>query len=427
MIFFLGAAFLLLVLCFLLLWNKPVILIYFVVFFALTNDMFISVLHFPDSIHFLGDAVCVYLFILGFMKSQGYRRNPYMLLLRMTGIILFLIAIVSYLINSYSMSVWIIGILQFFRGFAFFFACTEFLDLKEIKRLYRIFLYGAVFNLFIGFIEYKKYGAKWDNNGGLFGMIVGCNGKMNIFLIIVTTIVIAFYMNRKMRLMPAIIILGCCLISSTVSELKIYYIELAICVILTMLFSKMSRKTVILTIIVFAGIVAGIKVLGVLYPRFQNFYTMDYIMSYSTGDYGNSEGSINRLTGVTTMLTDYLKLPVQKVFGIGLGNAHVGTAFYTQYKFLAYYFFYSAYLVTEMGISGLASFLIFFVLVTVQSLKMQKGNSQESVYYVVSAVVALFSFISVIYDAALITTSAYLLYLVLAVPFALQREAISKG
>ena len=260
-------------------WNKPILLIYGVVIFCFVSDLFISNLHMPESIHYVADFLSIYLMLIGIVLElikphRLYAVAPFIIILILGGI-----ALASFCLNDYSLVTFGIGAFQFFRGFCFFIACICILEKEDVRRLSKLFMYAAFANLFISLFEYFTYHSKWDNNGGLFGIIVGCNGKMNIYIVIVTSLVAVLYLNRKISTLLTAGVLGCCLITATISELKIYYLELIFCIALAVLLSKPSKKTVFFVVGGALAIRIAVFVLGQLYPLFADFFNVETMIA----------------------------------------------------------------------------------------------------------------------------------------------------
>ena len=178
-------------------WNKPTLLIYGVIIFCFVSDLFVSFLHIPESIRYIVDLLSIYLMLIGLVimliKPHKLYANVMFVIIGILG----LISLISFSLNDYSIITFGIGVFQFFRGFCFFIACICVLKVEDVHRLTKIFIGAAFVNLFVSFIEYFGLGAKWDNNGGLFGIIVGCNGKMNLYIVIVTVVVAVLYLHKK--------------------------------------------------------------------------------------------------------------------------------------------------------------------------------------------------------------------------------------
>ena len=423
MTLFVGAALLFVLLMFTLLWDKPVLLIYFVILMTLTMDMFGIVFGVFARLSNPVAAIGCYLLLVAIVKNTCFVKRPHLVLQCMIIVGLIAVSVISVVVNGVGFKVAGIGMFQLLRNFAFFLACTEFLDLREIRRIFALLVGFSVFNVLVAFIEHKKYGAKGDFNGGIFGMTVGCNGKLNLFLVTVTVIVMVFYLANKMSTIMASVFLVCCLVSATVSEIKIYYFEFAAILIMTVLLSRFSRKTLILTVVALVSMVVGIWILGQMFPLFKDFFSVDSIVEYGTGDYGNSEGSINRLTGLSSMF-GYLQTPLQKIFGLGIGNAHVGTPFYEAHSYLKYIWLYDAYLFTELGISGLGLYYMFFVSIAVAAFWMRRKftNPELGPYFTVAIELAALSVVFSAQDASMITSSALIIFMVMAIPFAIFRN-----
>ncbi len=403
-------------------WNKPTLLVYGVILFCFVNELFISFFNIPTAVAHIAGLLSVYLMIVGVVATflrpyKLYATIPFVLI----GIML-LVSLVSFFVNDYGLLAYGVGAFQFFRGFCFFIACICILTREDVVRLAKVFIGASFANLLISLVEYFKYHAKWDNNGGLFGIVVGCNGKMNLFLVIVSAIVAVLYLHKKLSTVMTVGALGCCLITATISELKIYYLELILCIALVVLISKPSKRTVAFVAGGGVAIWFAILILGKMYPLFRDFFSLESILEYAEEDYGTSAGSVNRLSGVSIMLSDYLHTPMQKIFGIGLGNAHVGTPFYIQHEFLKYVFFYTSYLVTELGLVGLVSLAAFFLINGVISIRYAYQDKEGFPYYLIAGIVSVFSIVIMIYDASLVSITSCLLYFWLAVPYIMKKH-----
>lgn len=403
-------------------WNKPTLLIYAIILFCFVSDLFVSFLHIPESIRYVADLLSIYLMVIGVVlmlikPHKLYANVPFILI----GIMV-LIAVMSYVVNEYRFVSFGVGVFQFFRGFCFFIACICVLKKEDVERLTKWFIFAAFANLLVSLFEYFVLHQSWDNNGGLFGTIVGCNGKMNLFMVLAITIAAVLYMNKKLSVWLTIGVMLCCLIAATVSELKIFYLEFILCIVLVVLFSKPNKKTIGFLLGGGIAVWIGVMVLGKMYPNFEDFFSLEAMLEYATEDYGTSKGSLNRLSGVFVMLSDYLRLPVQKVFGLGLGNAHVGTSFYNQYEYLKYIFFYSSYVVTEVGITGLVTLVGFYIVNAVVSLRFFFQKKEGTVYFLIAATSSVMSVVLMIYDTSLISVTSYLMYFWLAVPYIMMKR-----
>jgi hypothetical protein len=140
--------------------------------------------------------------------------------------------------------------------------------------------------------------------------------------------------------------------------------------------------------------------------------------------------NLNRLTALQTIQNIFFDGPFQNLFGIGMGNAEISqfplftSSIYSLYgRYLNYSWFSHAFLFIEGGWFGLASYSLFFITIFLSCFFSTIKNNYKSIYHGISATMALLCLLQIIYNSSLRTEAGYLVFFVLAVPFALKRKA----
>lgn len=411
------------ILAFFLLWNKPIILIYLEIIFSLSIRLFITQFGFPSFMRYIADLICLYLFLWAIVIAKRNQIKTYAFIPISILLILVIASVITFMAHDYSIGIYIEGMIKMYRYAAFYYSCIIFLNAKEVKKIIRLLFVFLVLNVIVSSIQYFLQGIRWDYNGGFFGIEVGGNGQMNVFLVITSVIGVVMGVKKKFTLMQSgAIVLGGIYIA-LLSELKIYYVELLIIIILCVMISKPSIRSFVYLTGGTLAIIAAIHLLGKMYPLFADFFNPKTILNYTNNDkYGGGTGNLNRLTALPYVYKNLLKTPVDKWIGIGIGNANDGTVFHSKYKNLKYNWFFSSYYTVENGLLCFILYCMFFISITVSCIYFMQRDSENKEYYLISAVISLFPIIFMIYDGSLLTLVSYVLFLILSLPFIIYRE-----
>ena len=141
------------------------------------------------------------------------------------------------------------------------------MDLTDIPRMLSYFKMTFVINLVLCTIEYAM-GYRGDNIGGMFGTTSGCNGYLNLFLIIIVAISMIEYLNKTRSIGELVFILLGSFYMMAIAELKVFVFELAAISILAILHSKYSARDIVLVGAGSCWIFLGIVMLGYFFDNF---------------------------------------------------------------------------------------------------------------------------------------------------------------
>ncbi len=385
---------------------------------------FIGHLHIPTIANYLTDAIT--LILLWLMIKDGNLR------VKKTSsnlwIFCFIVSTVfSFFINRYSPFLYIWGARNIFRFFIFFSACIYFLKKEDLDKIF--FVLEILFFINIGLALFQRWGLHYigDGSSGLYslGNMSGGNGSINVLMCIVIAFQISQYLAKEKSLMHVLVyIIAAGVVASSI-ELKIFFIEILVLIIFTVAIQGGAKKGLILTIVGLVLINYGMILLERIYPEWEGIFNIQELLLNSQ-TYG-SEEKIGRLTGMAYMLKNFLKTPIKKIFGIGLGNADYSSGFsiltsefYRQYGDIGYAFFSSAWLILETGIIGVAFYLLVFGSAFWNSWKLRKEKNKYVYFSIFSSVII---FIQFFYNQMLrVETSGYLLQFCLAVIFVYRKE-----
>ena len=412
-------------------------LVWFQFYFLFFNGVLTDILGLPGFISNILDVLNIAIFIYAafFRNMWKLQKGQY----RTTFIwifIFFISSIFGLLLTEGSWLLYIWGFRNVFRYYIFFISCILLLDLSDVCKITTILKRIYCINLVICTVELLM-GYKGDYLGGIFGTQQGCNGYLNLFLIVVSAIYVTEYLEKKNRIGKTILFLLSAFYIIAIAELKVFVFELLIIILVALFNEKFSMRKFTLIIISIIAMFAGVLMLGYFFSESGvSFFTTNALYDY-IGDRGyTNSGDLNRFNAVSQLHKLFLDDSIVKeLFGIGLGNASssgvfsfFNSDFYINNNLLHYQWFTDAYIYIETGAIGLALFEGFFVLIfaltrkTIKKINsvyidVQNGLKSELKSVVnVTSIVAVLCIVISIYNSSLSMDSAYMVYFLFAVP-----------
>ena len=313
-------------------------------------------------------------------------------------VLLFLICIINSLIRGFSVAT-LQEYLNMFYVPVFYYLFTNILNNeKYIKRFDKILEISFFINFVFFLLQQFVLGyAHQDNLCGMFGTVMGNDGFSNIFLCFYSCMILSRYIEKKVSISYVSTVLIISLYQAAISELKIYFIELVLIIIMLVVFTKPSiRKTKMVLggcILLFCAY-QGIQT---LYPHFSGFLSAASIWENITNDSGYTMvGDINRFNGFGILIPILQSNKASVIFGVGIGNAIGNSAFYLNYSYLHYQWFAYAYIFVQTGLVGFVLYVLFYLNICTKNIKCVftkqdiKGDVIASTICSVIAIVLLF-------------------------------------
>ena len=401
-------------------------LIKFIFIMPFLFALFMQILHFPSIVKYSLD-VCWIILLFFLMRNNFRRKNEYYSKVLSIWIIsYFIYTIIVYMFKFQSPLYYLWGLRNNFRFYVFFFSCIYMLKRRDIDKILRLFDYIFWINFFVCLYQFFIQGYRQDLLGGVFGTQTGCNGYLNIFMIIVLTKTIVYYINKKETIYMFITKLAITLLIAALSELKFFYVEMVVIVAVAVLQSTFSWKKVFLILSFYVGVYLGLQLLSYYFPSSDNssYTIMGLIQGGASAGGYTATNDFNRLTGVSIINQQFLTTLPQKIFGLGLGNCDSNlsyefliTPFAKLYTHLHYGWFMLPFSYLEVGIIGLIFIFGFFILVFIFARKKMKSRIVEPELCQMSMIMGGCAIMLIIYNASLRTEAGYMLYFVLSLPF----------
>ncbi|XZH07168.1 hypothetical protein ACSW93_11775 [Clostridium perfringens] len=398
-------------------------LVEFILFFPFLFAIFEQLFHIPNLERYLIDICWMVLFLKMFL-SKNCNISKQSKILKKWIICFLVFTAVTYLFQYQSIFYYIWGVRNNFRFYIFFFGCIAYLKIKNIESYLELLDKIFYINFIISLFQYFILGIRQDFLGGIFGVEAGCNGYLNIFQVIIISKSIIYYLNKKETLFKCVIKCSMALVIAACAELKFFFIEFIIIVILAILVTKFTWRKIVIIIATIIGVSLGISLLIHIFPNFKEVMSIQGLLESASSDKGyTSSGDMNRLTAITISNKLFLKTYIMRILGLGLGNCDhsnfdfLNTPFYKAYNLLHYDWLSTSYIYLEMGIIGLTFFFGFFVIIYLIITTRIKKNNINIVYAQLAKIIAVMCIVIGIYNSTLRTEAAYMLYFILAIPF----------
>lgn len=393
-------------------------LIYWQIYIVLFMGLFISEFHFPNAIKYLTDVICVVLFFMCFSRIQKKILKTKMKYSISIIVVFLLYCIINAIMNGTSMLLLVWAIRVTFRFYIFFMCCLVVLKKEDVgnilKKLEIIYIINFVIILFQHFIQ----GYSQDFLGGIFGTEQGCNGQLNLFMIMVLGLQVIKYFEKKIKLYRLIEFLTIAFVIAAFSELKIVYIEVILLLVVAICIYKPSGKTFLAIGIFSIGMVIGMIILRKVFPEsYAFFFDQNEINRYLSASW-ISGIQVTRTTGINVINKYFFKESiVKKIFGLGFGQCEI-SAFFTsefasKYASTSYRQFTFAMQYLETGLLGLILYVLFFVSVFITTIKtkISKGYSYLKKYICILGPLII---INIWYNDSCKTEVSYVLFLLLS-------------
>ena len=332
-----------------------------------------------------------------------------------------------------SIMLYLWGLRNNFRFYVFMIGCILCLHKADIIYFYsklNIFLY---INAVVASIQFILLGYSQDNIGGLFGSTSGCNGYMNVFLVICCTANIVKYILKQEKLKKCAIVIALSSYISIISELKSFFVEVGLIIIIAFLITNFSYKKIGIVLLGIASVsIIGVGI-GRLYPNWANSFSLTAMKEIASSNSGyTSAGDLNRLSAIDS-INRRLGTAFPKLIGTGLGSWEysgsfhfLNSTFFKQYGNWHYQWISYAWIYLELGYIGLFAFEIFFVYLFIKNINTSAKSKEDQVIVKTAAILSIMCIFLSIYNVSLRMESAYLIYIFLAAPFILIKDGLAK-
>ena len=308
-----------------------------------------------------------------------------------------------------------------FRFYTVFLGAGAFLRRQDRESVHRVLEWLFWGNAGVTLVQFFIFGIRGDNLGGILGTGSGVNGSTILFFGVVITHSLLQFLDGAESLSRCF---GKCffaLLISAMAELKFFFVLFLLILVLAMGGRGFSWRKFWLALGGLAAALAGAWLLVRLFPRFRGWFSPAWLwrMAVSAAGYTGA-GDLNRLNAIGAIDKLFFPRWYQRIFGLGLGACETSSVsllcsdFFRSHGGLHYHWMSHSFWYLEGGWMGLIFFFGFFFLVFCRA-----GGG---LYGRQSRILALCCLLIGIYNASLRTETAFLMYTVLAFPFAGREE-----
>lgn len=409
--------------------TKGIILIYVQIIYNLIIKYLISEFNFPSALNFVTDIINVFIVVFAvyaFFTKKELRQKIKSL---KVPIIIFGLIIISTIVSLIvNQNVHIIrfvwAIRNNYRFLIFAFSAIILLDKKSIKGLFNIMQIMYILHLILVTVQFFIQGYKYDYVNGIFGTTMGNNILSLVFISCICMYTSLQYFDKRTNIFKFLAVVISSLYIAVLSELKVYYFMIVMLIVLALLLTKFEKKNLKILLILAVILFIFAMILGKVYPKFADFFTIEKITEYLTSDgYGSySLGGLNRLN-VFSVIDEYvLKDNLHKAFGVGLGNAEYSKGkevltsdVYNEFSDMNYVFFFHSFYYIENGWVGIILYYLLILSILViairKYIKTRKAG-EDNFYNAISVISILMYLILTIYSIGIRTEGAgYLIWL----------------
>lgn len=412
--------------------SQPGWLMWLLIISLFTFGTLFDFLHLPNLLKYSLDAAWILLlgYMLLFSKAISPQNiRPLILMI----LAFFLYSLIVYVFRYQSLLFYLWGLRNNFRFYVAMFAFALFMDSEDGERYLQLFDKLFWVEILVCLFQYFFLGFRGDFLGGLFGVVSGTNGYLNIFFLIITARSILLYLNKMES--TGSCLMKCCaiLLVAALAELKFFFVEFCAIVVLAVMITNFSWRKLLITLASLAGVSVAIMLLGVIYPFFKDVFSVEGLWELATSEQGYTfRGDLNRLTAISGINKRFFEDLSDQLFGYGLGNCDYSsfdflcTPFYNNYGWVHYHWFSTSFIYLEMGWIGLVFFFGFFILNYRKIEKLQKEGRGNLIHCQLARIMSLCCILVAIYNSSLRMESGYIMYFVLALPYMKKREKLTR-
>lgn len=337
--------------------------------------------------------------------------------------IFFAYTLVTYMFNFQSPFYYVWGARNYLRFYIAFFVFIAFFSVDDANDCLKVFDILFWVHAAVTFFQFFVMGYSQDLLGGIFGVQKGCNGYVIFFMSIVVMKSLLSFMNGNEGTVICALKCGTSLLIAALAELKFFFFLFIIILVIAAVITRFSAKKAALMLFAGVFVIVAATILVSLFDSFENFLSIDYLISHIFRKNYASKEDLGRFTAIPTICKIFLTTLPEQLFGMGLGNCDTSTMpifntpFHNAYYDIHYSIFSVSFLFIETGFIGLALYVAFFVITLVKSVGMLRRGEGNLLFNQMALITSLLCFTFIFYNSSLRTEAGYMIYFVLALPF----------
>lgn len=321
-----------------------------------------------------------------------------------------------------------------FRFYIFYYCCICLLSRDDGVVILRMFEALYFINIGLVLFEYYIQGKDGDYIGGIFGILQGANGYMNIYLVVMLIYEISkyFHYQQSLRMLTLYFIIA--LSIAVFAEMKFLYVEILAIIIFSIFFLSPTKRSLIFLIISTVLFLLGLQALKIFLPKSYQVLMGDgrddYLAAAYTG--GREMGRTNAISVIDNSFfssqsihnnygVGYGNFILNKLFGFGFGSTEPSklteSLFSNRYSYTSYSTFEFSDKYIELGFVGLFLYVLIFIIMFAYTFKYRPDKICDNLLeiQIVRTLIPLV-FMNIWYGN-LRTEASYILFFFLALPY----------
>lgn len=411
--------------------TKAEFLVWIIAWWPILTRLFCDVLGLPDMVKYLADGIILMMVLL--IAAQRRLTVPYNAMPSLWMVVVFfLYTLAGNMLNFQSPFYYLWGFRNLFRFYCAFFLFV--FIIRERDAIHWLKLMDILFwiNTLVSVVQFLMFGVYGDRLGGILGTTGGSNGfTMIIFIIVIGKSLLNAFQGEEKSLVCAAKC-GASILVAAMAEMKFYYVVFLALMVLAAMLTRFSTRKMLLLILCCLALMGGMTLLT---SWFQSDGTFSWanLWELATKDNYASGEDVNRLSAIPKLSRMFLIKPQEKLFGLGLGNcdtsvyAICNTPFAQTYAYLHYNWFTAPMVFLETGWIGLVIYMGFFGSVFFAAFRQIKAEKGNRLFCQMAIIMSVMCMILTFYNASLRMEAAYMIYFVLALPFAYNQNVVRSG
>ena len=406
----------------------------FILYFTIIMNFLIDIMKLPSSITYINDVCIILILLISRFKILKRTNNKEYIIVAI--LMYFLISIMTSIINFVPIRLVVYAIRNTFRGIIYFFAVIYYYDPNDIKKIFDNLFWFQIINFILALLEFFILHTDQDSTNGIFG--IGANGGNTIcFSTLISAYYINYYLKNKERktLAKLLIVLFTTIVHAAIGEQKIYFFNLAIFIIASIIIHKFSIKKAVLSLFLIGVLFLGLIIIKKVYPTmYETMIDLNKLLLYSEtiNESGYEIPRIGAFKFINKKIFDNDKK--RELIGMGFGNCEYSSMpifcsnFYKIYGDYNYRWFTHQWIYLEEGMIGFISFVMIFITImcTLFYRFIKTKNEFEKTLILTSIYIGVYCIISIWYNSTLKTDCQYLFYFGLALGFIKSKSIVKK-
>lgn len=404
--------------------RKRSLIEWLVVIVSLWTFLFGSVSLLPGPLgylKYLPDGILLALIVLTLLRGQIVVRRKLLVPMGL-ALLFYLYTLVVYFLRYQSVAYYLWGFRNNFRFFVAFFTFVSVFDETDVKNWMKCVEILFWINIPVSMFQFFVMGLRGDYLGGIFGITKGANADTIVLLSVVMCRSFLKTFQGEEKLGTCILKSICSMFLIATAELKVMFIVFILLLAGASLMTRYSWRKMLLLCTAAVILVAGMDYAAALFG-YRDTLSLESLWTIATKANYSSSGDINRLSAISTLTKTIVRNPVDQLFGLGLGNcdtsgfAVCNSTFYQQYGYLHYTWNMSAMLFLETGYVGLGIYFLFLISCGWSTFKQYQKGEGNRIYHQMALMIVMLCVPLIFYNACLRVETAYMIYMVLAIPF----------